>query len=185
MGELGITAGLQDRVIQIYEGMVTMDFAQEEMREENGLKYGKYERIVPEKMPPIYLAYKDDAGEPTEVVHNNLRHLWETGDERVHAAMKRFAQLTDSAKTALAAGDWPELSRLMDANYDLRRSICQIAPKQQEMIDVARSVGVSAKFAGSGGAIIGICQEDSTYEKLCAELRKIQCRVLRPEVFGK
>lgn len=184
MGELGISAGLQDRVIQVYEGMVYMDFSREEMREENGLKYGKYERISPKRMPPIYLAYKDDAGEPTEVVHNNLRHLWETGDERVHAAMKYFAQLTDEAKTALLAENWAELSRLMDENFDLRRSICQIAPKQQEMIDTARSVGVSAKFAGSGGAIIGICPDEETYRKLSVELGKIQCRVLRPKILG-
>ena len=182
--ELGISAGLQDRVIQTYEGMVYMDFSQETMREENGLSYGVYEPLRPEKAPPLYVAYKDDAGEPTEVVHNNLRHLWNSGDERVHAAMKHFAVLTDHAKAAITAGDWNELSTLMDANYDLRRSICQIAAKQQEMVDVARGVGVSAKFAGSGGAIIGICQNEEKYRELYRELGKIQCRVLRPEVFG-
>src|SRR5207249_7064803 len=34
--ELGIAAGLQDRVIQVYEGLVYMDFARERMREQCG-----------------------------------------------------------------------------------------------------------------------------------------------------
>src|SRR5437879_7655693 len=38
--ELGIAAGLQDRVIQAYEGLVYMDFAREQMREHCGYSHG-------------------------------------------------------------------------------------------------------------------------------------------------
>src|SRR5579883_207489 len=38
--DLGITAGLQDRVIQVYEGLVYMDFSRERMRERGGYQYG-------------------------------------------------------------------------------------------------------------------------------------------------
>lgn len=182
-GELGITAGLQDRVIQVYEGMVYMDFSLEKMQEEHGLRYGHYERLPAEELPPLYVAFKDDAGEPTEVVHNNLRHLWNTGDAGVHAAMKRFAELTEEAKTALRNRDWGELGRLMDANFDLRQSICQIAPKQLEMVKVARKAGASAKFAGSGGAIIGVCENDAIFQNLRKSLGKIHCSVFRPTIF--
>src|SRR5207248_715772 len=41
--ELGITAGLQDRVIQVFEGLVFMDFAPEKMREQAGFLPGSYE----------------------------------------------------------------------------------------------------------------------------------------------
>src|SRR6266852_3139231 len=41
--ELGIAAGLQDRVIQVYEGLVFMDFGRERLREQCGYHYGVYE----------------------------------------------------------------------------------------------------------------------------------------------
>ncbi len=181
--ELGITAGLQDRVIQVYEGMVFMDFSRDGMCEEHGLPYGRYEALPAEIQPPLYVAFKDDAGEPTEVVHNNLRHRWNEGDPQVHAAMVRFAELAEAAKTAVLGRDWGELSRIMDANFDLRRSICQIAPKQLEMVEVARQAGASAKFAGSGGAIVGMCEDEKTFQKLRETLGKIHCHVFRPTVF--
>src|SRR5207253_6444886 len=45
--ELGIAAGLQDRVIQVYEGLVYMDFAPERLREQCGYLCGHYERLDP------------------------------------------------------------------------------------------------------------------------------------------
>ena len=42
--ELGITAGLQDRVIQCYEGCVYMDFDKNLIQTQG---YGRYERINP------------------------------------------------------------------------------------------------------------------------------------------
>src|SRR5713101_1336688 len=51
--ELGIAAGLQDRVIQVYEGLVSMDFARERMQELGGYRYGVYERLDPALLPPI------------------------------------------------------------------------------------------------------------------------------------
>jgi glucuronokinase len=180
--ELGITAGLQDRVIQVHEGMVYMDFACESMREESRYRYGMYERMDPALLPPLYIAFSAEAGEPTEVSHTPLRARYEQGDPAVHAAMERFAQLAFEARQALLQGDSAELSRLMDENFDLRRSIVPILPAHLQMIETARSVGASAKFAGSGGAIIGVCPDDATYAELKNRLNAIDCQVLRPTV---
>src|SRR6476661_841322 len=49
--ELGITAGLQDRVVQVYEGLVFMDFAPEKMREQGGFLHGHYEPLDPGLLP--------------------------------------------------------------------------------------------------------------------------------------
>ena len=65
--ELGIPAGLQDRVIQSYEGLVSMDFAKHEMREDRGLTYGRYESLDAGLLKNCFVAYSQDAGEPTEV----------------------------------------------------------------------------------------------------------------------
>src|SRR3954463_5367836 len=45
--ELGITAGPQDRVIQVFEGLVYMDFAKERMEQHGGYWCGQYERLDP------------------------------------------------------------------------------------------------------------------------------------------
>jgi glucuronokinase len=180
--ELGITAGLQDRVIQVHEGMVYMDFARESMREENGYRYGVYERMDPAVLPPLYIAFSTEAGEPTEVSHTPLRARYEQGESAVLAAMDRFAQLASETRQALLSGQTAELGRWMDENFDLRRSIVPIHPTHLRMIESARSVGASAKFAGSGGAIIGVCPDDATYAELKKRLEAIGCQILRPTV---
>lgn len=180
--ELGIAAGLQDRVIQVYEGAVAMDFTKEAMQTMHGFAYGRYQPLDPRLLPPLYLAYSDDRGEPTEVLSNNLRARYAEGDPKVHAAMKTFVDLTDKAKSALLSRDFRTLDRLMDLNFDTRRSICSIAAMHLEMIEVARRAGVSAKFAGSGGAILGICPDEETYDRLQWTMKEIQCEVIRPQV---
>ena len=57
--KLGIKAGLQDRVIQVYGGCVYMDFSRELMRKQ---QHGNYERLDPALLPPLYIAYRTDLG---------------------------------------------------------------------------------------------------------------------------
>jgi len=178
--ELSIAAGLQDRVIQVYEGMVYMDFAQGRMETLHGLSCGVYEPLDPARLPPLYLAYSADVSEPTEVFHNNLRARFEQGEPQVVGAMTKFASLATSAREAILTGDAVCLGRLMNANFDLRRSICRLPAGQIEMVERARAAGASAKFAGSGGAIIGTCPDESTFERLKSELGAIHCQVIRP-----
>jgi len=55
--ELGIGAGLQDRVAQVYGGLVYMDFSRASMERVCGLDCGRYERLDPALLPPLYVAY--------------------------------------------------------------------------------------------------------------------------------
>src|SRR5438105_4440017 len=71
--ELAIAAGLQDRVIQVYEGLVYMEFGPEQMHERHGCECGHYEPLDPRLLPPLYVAYDANASEPTEVFHNDIR----------------------------------------------------------------------------------------------------------------
>lgn len=180
--ELGIAAGLQDRVIQVYGGLVYMDFSREAMVEVCGLPCGRYERLDPALLPPLYVAYSEEVGEPTEVFHNNLRARYDAGEAEVVAAMRGFAALAQEARAALSGRQPQRLGPLMDRNFDLRRSICRLPEPHIRMIEVARSVGASAKFAGSGGAIIGTCESEETYAALVAELGALGCRVFRPDI---
>ena len=51
--ELGIAAGLQDRVIQVYENCVFMDF-DEQLMERDG--HGRYEELDPGLLPDLFIA---------------------------------------------------------------------------------------------------------------------------------
>ena len=57
--ELKIAAGLQDRVIQVYGGMVYMDFNKEHMQAHG---HGIYESLPIDRLPPLYIAYRLDLG---------------------------------------------------------------------------------------------------------------------------
>ena len=178
--ELGIGAGLQDRVSQVYQGAVFMDFGEEKMREKQGFACGHYEPLDVEQFPPLYVAYSTNESEPTEVVHNDLRTRYEQGDADVIAAMQQFAQITVAARAAIAEGDVMGFGKLVDDNFNLRRSICNVASGQENMVRMAREAGATAKFAGSGGAIIGTLPEEATFARLEETLTPIGCKVIRP-----
>ena len=67
--ELGIIAGLQDRVIQVYKGLVYMDFNKEIMMKQG---YGIYESLKLEKLPDLWIAYCSKA-EDSGKVHSDVR----------------------------------------------------------------------------------------------------------------
>ncbi|MDR1479335.1 MAG: hypothetical protein LBJ00_10375 [Planctomycetaceae bacterium] len=180
--QLNITAGLQDRVAQIYEGCVYMNFAKESVRVDEGFICGEYEELPLQLLPSLYISYSKDFGEPTEVFHNNLRFRYDNGEAAVVDAMLGFAALTVEARGALLDRNWGKLGMLMDKNFDLRRSICQLPSEHILMIETARSCGVSAKFAGSGGAIVGIYPDEETLEKLREKMGAIGCKTLGIEL---
>ena len=95
--ELGINCGMQDRVVQNYEGIVYMDFDRQLM-ESRG--HGVYEKLCPEKLPPLYVAFDPERAEVSDIPHRNLRELFNRGDASVVAAMKTYRGLTDRGREA-------------------------------------------------------------------------------------
>jgi len=184
MNELGITAGLQDRVIQCYEDAVYMNFAQEEARQRAGLIHYTYERIDPALLPPLYLAYHVALSEPTERFHNDIRGRFDRGEQQVIDAMAYFSDLTEQGRAALLAGDSARFAELIDANYDMRLKISKLPAWQQQMINKARECAASAKFAGSGGAIIGTYPSEEHFEELQVKMEAIGSRVIKPMVVA-
>jgi glucuronokinase len=178
--ELGITVGLQDRVIQVYEGLVYMDFDSARERVVDGLRCYWYEPLDPALLPPLYVAHHESLGEPTEIFHNNIRERFNRGDEQVVAAMRCFAGLAAQGRQALLDGDADRLARLIDTNFDTRRGIYRLPPWQIDMVETARRCGASAKFAGSGGAIIGTYRDDAMLDTLRASMAAIGSRTIVP-----
>eukprot|EP00048_Salpingoeca_helianthica_P013454 m.201274 g.201274 ORF g.201274 m.201274 type:complete len:662 (+) comp15501_c0_seq7:1949-3934(+) len=181
--ELGINAGLQDRVVQAYGGLVSMDFSEALL---SGRGYGEYERIDPAVAPPLWLAYcahPKDSGK----MHNTVRQRWLAGDAEARSAMQEFASFAEKgsqllkaaasgghdakAKAALVAG----LADLMDANFALRRKLYSdacLGSANLEMAAIARRHNAAAKLPGSGGAVLGLCRDQATFPALKAEMEE-------------
>lgn len=181
--ELGISAGLQDRVIQVYEGLVYMDFNKNCEEILDGYPCYVYEPIDPVLLPRLFLAYHASLSEPTEVFHNDIRGRFDRGELAVVAAMERFAELAELGREALLTGQSHRIPSLINENFDTRRKIYNLPSWQLNMIETARNCGASAKFAGSGGAIIGTFTDEVMLEQLVNNLTEIGAQVILPEVI--
>jgi len=179
--ELGITAGLQDRVAQVYEGLVYMDFNQALMDRQG---YGRYEYLDLALLPPVYIAYKDDLSESSEVVHNDLRDRFERGESDVLEAIRFWGGLTDRVREALLQGRKADIGPLLNSNCDMRRKVCRVSRGNLAMMDVARSVGASAKFSGSGGAIVGTYTDADMFQRLAQALSAMHVKVIKPQLIA-
>jgi len=178
--ELGISAGLQDRVIQVYQGCVYMDFDRAVM-DEHG--HGRYEEIDPRLLPDLFIAYRTDLAEGSEVFHNDIRERWGRGEEEVVQAMKDFAAYADEVRSLLLANRGGEIGPWLDRNFERRRSIyTAMSPRNIELVERARGAGAHCKFAGSGGAIVGTYADEATLERIRQAFKDTPSVVLKPEV---
>ena len=177
--ELGINAGFMDRVIQVYEGCVYMDLDRHSI-ETRG--YGSYENLDPRILPPLYLAFKPELGKVSGSVLNPIRLGYDRKDPAVIQALDRIAEIADEGRQALLDGRREGLHRLMDENFDLRSRIMSISDSNRQLIDAARRCGASAKFAGSGGSIIGMYKDEDMFDLLTDELGRLQARVIKPVI---
>ena len=139
---------------------------------------------IPRCCPPLYVAYNDDVSEPTEVFHNDIRGRFDRGEPAVvdgHARLRR----TGGARPRRRC--WPATSTPARRARWTRTStpggaIFNLPPWQMEMVETARRCGASAKFAGSGGAIVGLYRDTATLERLRGALSAIHCRLVVPIV---
>ncbi|MFM2179519.1 MAG: hypothetical protein RL015_3617 [Verrucomicrobiota bacterium] len=178
--ELGIPAGLQDRVIQGYEGVVFMDFNRASVEK---LGHGIYEEIDPELLPPVYVAYTTKLSEGTEVFHNDIRGRWNRGEREIVSAMYQWANLAQRVRDMIIAGRCLEIGPLLNENFDLRRRLYKLSEGNIRMVEAARDCGASAKFTGSGGAIVGTYQDEAMFQKLKETLEPMSVAVIKPQIL--
>jgi glucuronokinase len=177
--ELGIPAGLQDRVTQVHDGLVYMDFGRALM-ERRG--YGNYERLDPGLLPPLYIAYRTDLAEGSEIPHANLRDRWNRGDPDVVTAMRTWAALAEQVRGLLLRGEGRAIGPCLDQNFDMRRSLYRLGEENIRMVESARAAGASATFTGSGGAIVGTYESEDSYRYIEEWLAAAGARVLKPDL---
>jgi glucuronokinase len=109
--------------------------------------------------------------------------LYDRGDEKVVSVIGEIASLAVEARQCLLDRQPERLGQLINRNFDLRDSIFNINPAHRAMVDAARSVGATAKFAGSGGAIIGTYDSPQMLAMLRERLETMGCCVIQPEVL--
>lgn len=179
--ELDIACGYQDRVAQVYDGLVYMDFS--DMQDDGDLQFGSYQYVDVSKLAPLYVAYDLSASKTSASIHGPLRTRLRD-NARLSETMDEIAALVPLARKAIEAGDTEQLASLIDRNFDLRQKLYSIQSDHLAMIETARTVGASAKFAGSGGAIVGTYRDDQMFAELEQALtaRSKDWRLVRPNL---
>jgi glucuronokinase len=176
--ELHIGAGLQDRVAQVYGCPVYMNFDKTLMDTQG---YGQYIGFNASLLPPVYLAYRNNLAEGSEVTHNDLAKRFANNDAAVLGAIEKWKALTDEVWARLNSGN-KNIADLVDRNFDIRKSIIPVSAGNIALINAARHAGASAKFTGSGGAIIGTYTDEDMYEKLVNNMKAINATVIKPVI---
>ncbi len=88
-----------------------------------------------------------------------------------------------SHSTETVAGDTNKLPCLVNSNFDLRDRIFNVSDGNRNMVMQARNSGCSAKFAGSGGAIVGTYEYEEQYQNLTAAMTALGCQTIKPEII--
>jgi glucuronokinase len=126
------------------------------------------------------MAFDATLSEPSGIVHSNIRQRWEAGEPKVRQAMLDLATNAEQGRAALLAGDHARLGELINRNFEIRRGILDLDPRHVAMVELARSLGASAHYAGSGGSIVGAYSGEAMFQALKDALGKMGCRVIKP-----
>ncbi len=177
--ELGVSAGLQDRVIQSYGGLVAMDFGHSTVDTRFGVSHGLYEELDPHTLPPLFLAWRAASAEPSGGYHQRLRSRFEAGDTQVREVLKELAALVVEGRAALRWRDGEQFTKLIGRNMELRRLLGPLPQSQLELVEVAEATGTWATFAGSGGAVVGGYVDDEQYERLAHHYGSMGAEIVR------
>jgi glucuronokinase len=173
--DLGIVAGLQDRVAQAYEGLTFMDFG----GTGTGAGGSSYEPLDPGLLPPLLIAWRSEAAGHSGQIHSSLHTRHRDGEPLVYETMASLAQAARDARDALLGGDLERFCGCVDRTFDLRRRVVELDPLCVEMVEGARACGASANYTGSGGAIVAACSDPDGLDAVARALDGIGCGVTR------
>lgn len=144
---LGITAGLQDRLVQAVGRPVAMTFDPVHV-----------EPLEVSPALPLFVAWSNDAAEHSGIVHRSLRERYDAGDTTIHRAMTSLAVQGRRAERALRDGDTALLADAMNRTFELRASMVDVGARQRHLVDIAQRLGAAANSAGSGGSVVGLAR---------------------------
>ena len=158
--QLGIAAGYQDRVVQVYDSLVYMDFKN---IAERGI--GEYSLMPVGCLPRLWIGNLDDFltiafdrnPKDSGKVHSDMMMRFRKGDRVVVEAMRAFASFADEAHDVLLKQDYNRLAELFRLNYQCRKELYgNLGQSTMKMVEIANAHGHAAKLTGSGGCVVGM-----------------------------
>lgn len=170
--DLGISAGLQDRVAQAHGGLTAMTFPTPDTFTAHALD--------PALLPPLFVAWDPRGAEASGGYHTALRVRFDAGDPVLLAIMAALAGLARAAADAVEHGDADALGAALDATHDARATLGPLAPHHAALRDAAREAGLPCNSAGSGGAIVGLADDPERVAALRARLAAAGGHVVAP-----
>lgn len=166
---LGIACGLMDRIVQVLQGFVLMEFDKEQWT---------YKQM-PVKLPDMWLAYSQKGtGECSGNVHGGLTKKFLDGDTEIRQVVTGLRELAlEGWRSFLAATETPTVAHLeyenvgslFDSNFEKRCELVgvdRVGKENIRLVRVARRAGFFAKLTGSGGCVICLprCQDKLSIE---------------------
>lgn len=176
--QLGITAGLQDRVVQTFGGLVSMDFGSMDVDGRFGVAHGAYEQEDASALPLLFCAYREMAAEPSGNYHSVLRARFEAGDGVVRDTMRALAGVVVEGRAALRWKASDRFGELVGENMRLRRRFGPLPESQLQLVDLAGDLEAPSTFTGSGGAVVGVYQDVAHLEALQTAYESINATCL-------
>lgn len=92
-------------------------------------------------------------------VHSTVKDRWAQQVPELVQGMQALGGYAQEAKQCLETGNVCRLAELMEANFAMRRRLYGdgvVGAKNIRMVELAQRHGMSAKFTGSGGALLCI-----------------------------
>lgn len=149
--ELGIAAGIADRVAQVAGTTVLTDCREP----------ATVVTPIPVPVPmPVMLAWSPAAAEPSGRYHAELRTRFDAGEAGVVTAMADLADLAEAAAEALLGHDRAAFAAACDASLRAREALGSVPSAAMAPVADLRAAGAGVNFAGSGGALVIVAGPD-------------------------
>lgn len=90
-------------------------------------------------------------------MHSTVKDRWAQRDPALVQGMQTLGRYADQARACLEQRDAAGLAALVELNFAMRRQLygdAVVGDKNIRMVALAKSFGLSAKFTGSGGALL-------------------------------
>lgn len=187
--DLGIQAGLQDRIVQVFGGIVFADYSDltaDQSQAQTCPKGARVTRVYRNKTqhpPLLFIVHPEHTppGKDSGQVHSNFKRRWDSGNmPELKTYMEEMAQLARSGVKAFEDEDWEKLGSLMDKTFALRRLMFGDDGLGLENIKMVEQLklkidNIHATLCGSGGALAVLCskhgaEQASRLKSVCLEL---------------
>ena len=173
--QLGQVAGPQDRVLQSYEGALYMDFS--EPRRDD-----RYQRVSVGELQDLIVVYDPQPGKASGALHADVHALWRANDPVTRAGIAVFSDLAAEGLDHLRFGRVAKFADCMDANFQARQALWNVAEADCAIAAIAQEAGAGAKLCGSGGALVLLPRPQTDVSALRKRLLSTGWKLLAPTI---